>query len=82
MVHSSLAGLPKTGDIVLKPVADGSRRYALGTTGHAAQIMCATYEEALAEAGRFARAQGLDVWQTHDDHTFSRILECRPASSA
>ena len=81
MVHSSVASRPTTGDIVLKAVADGSRQYAVGATDHAPQILCATYEEALAKAGRFARAQGLDVWLTNDGHTFLRILECRPSSA-
>jgi hypothetical protein len=75
-------GIPKPGDIVLERVSDGSRRYALTTSRRVPQIMCATYEEAMAEASRCARARRLDVWETDDHRTFSRIVECRPVREA
>jgi hypothetical protein len=70
------------GDIVLRPSDDGSR-YTLSTLGEAPQVLCFTYEEAAAQADRFARARRLDVWQTDDDRTFQRIREFRlPRSSS
>ena len=82
MMQLLQAGAPKPGDIILERIGDGSRRYALTTSGHVPQIMCATYEEAMAEAGRCARARRLDVWETDDHCTFSRIVECRPVREA
>lgn len=82
MVHSPPGATPTPGDIVLSRANDGSIRYLLSKFGGAPQIMCAAYEDAVAEAYRFARAQNLDVWQTDDNRTFRRILECRMASSA
>jgi hypothetical protein len=78
MIQFLQAAIPKPGDIILERIGDGSRRYALTTSGHVPQIMCATYEEAMAEAGRCARARRLDVWKTDDHRVFSRILGCRP----
>lgn len=78
MIRSLHAGIPKPGDIVLKRVSDGSHQYALSASGDVAQIVCATYEAAIAEAGRFASAKGVDVWQTDDNQTFSRIVQCDP----
>jgi len=43
--------------------------------------MCATREEAAAQAYRFARMHHVDVWQTEDSRTFTRIFEARLARS-
>ena len=81
MVPSSPAATPKPGDVIVRRVSDGSRRYTVSTSGGAPQVMCATREEASAQADRFARTHHVDVWHTEDDHTFTRIFEARLASS-
>ena len=81
MVSSTSAAVPKRGDIVVSRTNDGSRLYTLSTFGEAAQVACATREEAAAQADRFARTHRVDVWQTEDGRTFKRILEARLASS-
>jgi hypothetical protein len=73
------SGTPKPGDIILQRINGGSRRYALSTSARVPQILCSTYDEALAEAGRCARAHRLDVWETDDQLTFSCVVECRHA---
>ena len=78
MIESPRMGIPKPGDIVLERVSGRSLRYTLTTSGHVPQIMCPTYDAAMSEAGRCARAHHLDVWETDDHRTFSRIVECRP----
>lgn len=81
MVPSASAPTPKPGDIVVSRANDGSHRYALSTFGEAPQVACATREEAAAQADRFARTHHVDVWQTEDSRTFTRIFEARPANS-
>lgn len=81
MRYSSPAQTPKSGDVILRRTNDASRRYTLSTSGEAPQITCATYEEAIAQADRFAQSQYVDVWKTNDQ-AFTRILEYRVVSSA
>jgi hypothetical protein len=81
MVLSASAPIPKSGDIVVSRANDGSHRYALSRFGEAPQMMCATREEAAAQADRFARTHHVNVWQTQDGRTFTRIFEARLASS-
>jgi hypothetical protein len=73
---------PASDDVVLSRATDGSLRYMLSSSGGTPQIICATYEDAIARADRFARAQHLDVWRTDNNRTFRRILECRPGRSS
>jgi hypothetical protein len=81
MSTSSPVVAAKPGDIVVGRVNDGSRRYTVGTPGGGPQIIYATHEEATARVDRFARTHHVDVWQTEDGRTFTRILEARLASS-
>jgi hypothetical protein len=81
IVISASAPTPKRGDVVVSRANDGSTRYALNRFGESPQVMCATREEAAVQAERFARTQHLDVWQTEDGRTFTRIFEARLASS-
>jgi hypothetical protein len=81
MVPSASAAIPKLGDILVSCANDRSRQYTLGRFGEAPQVMCATRAEAAAHADRFARMHRVDVWQTEDGRTFTRIFEARPASS-
>ena len=82
MVYSSPADAPRAGDIILRQPKDASRRYTLGTSGEHPQIACATREEAIERANRFAQSQYVDVWLTEDDRSFTRIIECRMVTSA
>ena len=81
MVHPRGGDIPKAGDVILRRSDRASRRCTLSTSGEAPQIMCATYDEAIAQADRFARTDHVDVWQTEDGRTFTRILDARLASS-
>ena len=81
MAPSPGAGTPKPGDIVLSRAHDGSHRYELKALDEAPQLACATREDAAAQADRFARTHHVDVWQTDDGRTFTRIFEARLASS-
>jgi hypothetical protein len=81
MVYSPPATTLKPGDIVVSRTNDGSPRYTLSTFGDAPQVLCATREEAAAQADRFARTHHVDVWQTEDGAAFTRIFEARLASS-
>jgi hypothetical protein len=72
---------PAAGDIILRSTHDGSRACTLGPFGEAPQITCATYEEAIAQAEKFARSHGVDVWRTDDGRAFSRLIECRVISA-
>ena len=82
MVYPSLGHTPKSGDVILRRTNDASHRFTLSTSGEAPQIACATYEEAIARADRFAQSQHVDIWQTDDDRAFTRIVECRVVTSA
>ncbi len=82
MVYPSPGRIPTSGDIILRRTTDASRRYTLSTSEEAPQIACATYQEAIAQADRFAQSQHVDVWQTDDDRAFTRIIECRLVTSA
>ena len=81
MVPSTSSDTPKRGDIVVSRAHEGSHRYELRMFGEAPQVACATREEAAAQADRFARTHHVDVWQTEDGRTFTRIFEARLASS-
>ena len=82
MVHLPVGDIPKAGDVILWRSDRASRRYTLSTSGETPQITCATYDEAIAQADRFARIHHVDVWQTDDGRTFTRIVDARLASSA
>ena len=82
MVHAPSGPTLKCGDIILGRANDASHRYTLSTSGQPSQIACATYEEAIARAGRFAHSQHVDVWQTDDQRAFTLIVECRLVGSA
>jgi hypothetical protein len=82
MQYASPGPTPQPGDVILGRTHDASRRYTLSTSKQALQIACKTYEEAIARADRFAQAQHVDVWQTDDDRRFTRVVECRVATSA
>jgi hypothetical protein len=71
------SAMPKPGDIIVIRVSDASSRYALTTSAHVPQIVCATYEAAMVAAVRCAHARRLDVWSANDHHSSSRIVECR-----
>lgn len=81
MVHSSPRSIPQSGDIILRQ-RDASRRCTLSTSEDAPQIECDTYEEAIAEADRFAQSQHVDVWKTDGGGAFTRIIEWRVVGSA
>lgn len=81
MRYSTPGQTPQSGDVILRRTHDASHRFTLSTSGEAPQIACATYEEAIARAERFAQSQHVDVWQTDDDRAFTRIIECRFVSS-
>ena len=82
MVYPAVGDIPKAGDVILRRSDRASRRHTLSTSGKAPQIACATYDEAVNRADRFARTHHVDVWQTDDGRTFTRILDARLASSA
>jgi hypothetical protein len=81
MVRSSPATIPHPGDVVVSRASDGSHRYVLSTFSEVPQVACATRDEAVAQAERFARTHRVNVWPTEDDRTFTRIIEARLASS-
>jgi hypothetical protein len=66
------------GDVVIRRTGIASRPYTLSTSQEAPQIVCRTYDEAIARASRFARPRLIDVWVTDDDRAFVRVIECRP----
>lgn len=83
MVLSPEPLVPRPGDIILRKAADASCRsqqYTLSTSDEPPQIACATYEEALGHARRFAQSQHLDVWETDDTDTFQHVIEYRVAA--
>lgn len=82
MANSSLEYIPKSGDVILRRTNNASRRYTLSLSGGTAQIACTTYKEAISRAERFAQSEHIDVWQTDDDHVFTRLVEHRVAKSA
>ena len=82
MRYSSPGPTPQAGDIILSRTHDVSRCYTLSTSEGAPQMACKTYEEAIAQADRFAQSQRVDVWKTDNDRAFTRIIECRVVSSA
>ena len=77
MLPSASAATPKRGDVVVKRASDGSPRFILTTLGAVPQVACATQQEAVAQADRFARMHHVDVWHTDDGRTLTRILEAR-----
>lgn len=81
MRYSSPGPTPQSRDVILRRAHDASRRYTLSTSGEAPQIAYKTYEEAIAQADRFAQSQHVDVWQTDDDRAFTRVIEYRVVSS-
>ena len=81
MVFSSPSDTPKAGDIIVRRIKDASRRYTLTSFGEVPQITCITYEEAIAQADRFARSHDVGAWLTDDGRTFARIVKCRQVSS-
>jgi len=66
MVHRPVGDIPKAGDVILWQSDRASRRYTLSTSAETPQITRATYDEAIAQADRFARTHHVDVWQTDD----------------
>ena len=82
MLYPPTGQIPTSGDIILRRTNDPSRPYTLSTSEEAPQVAWATYQEAIAQADRFARSQHVDVWQTDDDRAFTRIIECRAVTSA
>lgn len=82
MAHSLAQNGPTAGDIILKRTNDLPSRYTLSTSGGRAQILCATRDEAIARSERFAQSHHVDVWQTDDDCSVTRIIECRVVASA
>ena len=82
MIASAPGQMPKSGDIILRRPNDASCRFTLSTSEEPPQIACPTYEEAIAQADRFAQSQHVDVWQTDDDRAFARIIEYRAVRSA
>jgi len=80
MAPSTSAATPKRGDIVVSRAHDGLHGYELSIFGGAPQVACATREDAVANADRFARTHDVDVWQTQDGRTFTRIFEARRAT--
>jgi hypothetical protein len=81
MVPSLPATIAQPGDVVVSRATDDSHRYVLSTFGQAPQVLCTTREEAAGQANRFARTRHVDVWQTEDGRTFTRIFEARLAES-
>lgn len=81
MRYSSPGHIPRSGDVILRRTNDASRGYTLCTSEAAPQIVCATYEEAIARADRFARSEHVDIWQTDDDRVFERVIEYRDVRS-
>ena len=77
MQYSSPGPTPQSGDVILRRDQDTSRRYTLSTSENAPQIAYKTYEEAIAQADRFAQSQRVDVWKTDNDRAFARIIERR-----
>ena len=77
MVRSTSAATPKRGDIVVGRAHDGLQRYELSIFGEPPQVACATLEDAVANADRFARTHDVDAWQTEDGRTFTRIFDAR-----
>ena len=82
MAHSLAQNGPRAGDIILKRTNDVPSRYTLSTSGEPAQILCATRDEAIARAERFAQSHHVDVWRTDDDCSVTRIIECRVVAAA
>lgn len=82
MAYSLAQNGPRADDVILNRTKDVSSRYTLSTSGERAQILCATRDEAIARAERFAQSHHVDVWQTDDDSSFTRIVECRVVASA
>jgi len=81
MRYSSPGQTPQCQDVILRRTHGASRRYTLSTAGEAPQIAYKTYEEAITQADRFAQLQHVDVWQTDDDRSFTRVIEYRVVSS-
>jgi hypothetical protein len=79
MLKSPREGVPKPGDVILRRARDGSHRYTLSTSGSAPQVLCHADDEAIRNAERFAQSHHVDVWQTADDRSFTRIFACRSA---
>lgn len=81
MSLSSSDDTPRNEDVIIKRTNDGSSRYTLGTLREPAQFSCATYNDAVARASRYAAAFRVRAWQTDDDRRFTRIMKTQPAAS-
>jgi hypothetical protein len=82
MSRSPSNELPATDDVVVRPAADSSGRYVLGTLQAPGQFLCVSYDEAIARARTYAKRSKVRVWRTDDDRTFTRVPTSALAAAA
>lgn len=73
MSHSPGNDKPAQDDVIVRPVADSSGRFVLGTLQTPRQFLCVTCDDAIAKARTYAKTSKVGVWRTDDDRTFTRV---------
>ncbi len=69
---------PQPGDLVITAIIHSARAWVVSEYRHEGQIHCATYDEALERAKRFAHDYAVDVFYTEDDgHTYVLLARHR-----
>src|SRR5579864_9421505 len=66
---------PTAEDIVIRRLIDGV--FAVAPKAGPPQLLCSTFEDALARAGSVAAEQRVRLWLTEDDRTFVLLADER-----
>jgi hypothetical protein len=82
MSRSTSNEMPAKDDVIVRPAADSSGRYVLGTLQAPGQFLCVSYGEAIAKARTYAKRSKVRVWRTDDDRTFIRVRTSAMAKAA
>jgi hypothetical protein len=73
MSHSPGSDTPAKDDVIIRPAADSSGRFILGTLRAPRQFLCVSYDEATAKAGTYAKTSKVRVWRTDDGRTYTPV---------
>ena len=69
-MRSPSSHTPATDDVLITRADDSSGRYTLGTLQSPGQLLCATYQEAIARATKYVKTSRVRIWHTEDGQTF------------
>jgi len=73
---------PEAGDVLINRLRRPAATYALSVMPGPSQIVCGTYDEALARAMRFAKKKHVDVWVAEPGRLAAAVARHRIAALA